>query len=250
MNPMTTFASPAGQSMRVVDRAGEPWFVAADVCQALEVRNPRQAISRLDDDEKDVISNDTLGGAQRTNVVSESGLYSLIMGSRKPETRPFRRWVTHDVLPTIRKSGRYEAPNQASGSAYHQIFQEGYRQGREETLATLERFRVIPIRVGRPPHTNAHQPAPAEKVGGQSKSGSSDDGAFLLPGMVEAVKGSILKFAGEQTTMTAIFEHVRIPRNRANEMGVAYLLKSNGYERFHQMSKGIRTWVYRMAEHA
>lgn len=128
--------------------------------------------------------------------------------------------------------------------AYHQIFMEGYKQGRSEaraeTIETLERVRVFPIRVGRPPRTDVSRPAPTEKVG--------DDGTFLLPGMVEAVKGSILKFAGEQTTMTAIFEHVRIPRNRANEMGVAYLLKSNGYERFHQMSKGIRTWVYRMVE--
>lgn len=250
MNPTTTFASPAGQSVRVIDRAGEPWFVAADVCQALDVQNSRDAISRLDEDEKDVVLTDTLGGGQLTNVVSESGLYSLIMGSRKPEAKPFRRWVTHEVLPAIRKNGRYEAMSQDSWRTNHQIFMEGFKQGKEHALSTLERFRVLPIKIGRPRRTDAHQPAPTEKVGGQSKFGSSDDGTFLLPGMVEAVKGSILKFAGEQTAMTAIFEHVRIPRNRANEMGVAYLLKSNGYERFHQMSKGTRTWVYRMAEHA
>lgn len=138
----------------------------------------------------------------------------------------------------VEAAGKFEMGT----ATYHQIFMEGFNQGREETLDTLERFRVLPIKVGRPPRTDVSRPAPTEKVG--------DDGTFLLPGMVEAVKGAILKFAGEQTTMTAIFEHVRIPRNRANEMGVAYLLKSNGYERFHQMSKGIRTWVYRMAEHA
>lgn len=243
MNLMTTFASPAGQPMRVVDRAGEPWFVAADVCQALEVRNPRKAVSRLDEDERDAVTlSDAIGRSQQMNAVSESGLYALIMGSRKPEAKTFRRWVTHEVLPTIRKSGRYEAPNQASGSAYHQIFMEGFKHGREETLATLERFRVLPIKVGRPPRTNVSRPAPTEKVG--------DDGAYPLPLMVELVKGSILAFAGEQTTLAAIFEYVRIPRNRVNEMGVAYLLKSNGYERCQETSKGIRTWVYRMAEGA
>lgn len=96
--------------LRVVMRDDEPWFVAADVCDALGLDNSRQAMTRLDDDEKGVISNDTPGGAQQATIINESGLYSLIMGSRKPEAKKFRKWVTAEVLPAIRKTGRYEAP--------------------------------------------------------------------------------------------------------------------------------------------
>ena len=88
-------------------RDGEPWFVATDLCQALEILNNRDAISRLDEDEKGVSSIYTPGGKTVMTIVNESGLYSLIMGSRKPEARKFKRWITHDVLPSIRKYGVY-----------------------------------------------------------------------------------------------------------------------------------------------
>lgn len=86
----------------------QPWFVAADVCQALSVRNNRDALSRLDDDEKGVATTDTLGGAQDLGIINESGLYSLILTSRKAEAKRFKKWVTAEVLPAIRKHGRYE----------------------------------------------------------------------------------------------------------------------------------------------
>lgn len=86
----------------------QPWFVAADVCQALAVRNNRDALSRLDDDEKGVANTDTLGGAQSVGIINESGLYSLILTSRKAEAKRFKKWVTAEVLPAIRKHGRYE----------------------------------------------------------------------------------------------------------------------------------------------
>ena len=105
------------QSIRTIDQDGEVWFVANDVCTALDISNPRQAITRLDDDERGVISNDTPSGTQELNTVSESGLYSLVMGSRKAEAKAFKRWVTHDVLPAIRKTGRYEAPSQDEPTA-------------------------------------------------------------------------------------------------------------------------------------
>jgi prophage antirepressor-like protein len=104
-----------GRQVRVVtDEQGMPWFVAADVCAVLGVGNSRQALTRLDDDEKGVISSDTLGGTQSLSTVNESGLYSLILGSRKPEARAFKRWVTHDVLPAIRRTGSYSTPATAS----------------------------------------------------------------------------------------------------------------------------------------
>ena len=86
---------------------GDPWFVAADVCKALEIEKTNRALSRLDDDEKGAHSVSTPGGRQRMAIISESGLYSLILGSRKPEVRAFKRWITHEVIPSIRKHGAY-----------------------------------------------------------------------------------------------------------------------------------------------
>jgi len=90
-----------------VDPQGNPWFVASDVCAALEIKNSRQALAKLDSDEKGVISSDTLGGIQSIATVNEAGLYELIFRSRKPEAKNFKRWVKHTVLPTIRKDGLY-----------------------------------------------------------------------------------------------------------------------------------------------
>lgn len=101
------FEHPEFGKVRTVMIDGEPWFVAADVCNALDIRNPSQAISRLDEDEKIItlISNE---GNQRGNpnvaVVNEPGLYTLILGSRKPEAKAFKRWITHEVLPALRKA--------------------------------------------------------------------------------------------------------------------------------------------------
>lgn len=92
-----------------LDANGMPWFVAVDVCSALELSNTAKAVSRLDDDEKGVTTGDTLGGKQELTTINESGLYSLIMTSRKDEAKRFKKWVTSEVLPTIRKTGSYGA---------------------------------------------------------------------------------------------------------------------------------------------
>lgn len=98
------------QSVRVVSVNDDPWFVATDVCEILEIGNVSQALSRLDDDEKNtIILNDGKRGNPNTAIISESGLYSLTLGSRKPQAKDFKRWVTREVLPTIRKTGKYEA---------------------------------------------------------------------------------------------------------------------------------------------
>jgi prophage antirepressor-like protein len=106
-----------GSEIRTIHKNGEPWFVTNDVCKALRLSNPRKAIESLDGDEKGVTLSDTVGGKQEMNIVNESGLYILILRSRnavKPGTlqHRFRKWVTSEVLPTIRKTGRYdpEAP--------------------------------------------------------------------------------------------------------------------------------------------
>lgn len=97
--------------VRVQMIKGEPWFVAKDVCDLLGLNNVSQAITSLDYDEKnDIITNDVTGRNQEVRAVNESGLYSLIFQSRKPEAQAFRKWVTSEVLPAIRKYGRYAVP--------------------------------------------------------------------------------------------------------------------------------------------
>ena len=99
------------KDVRVVMKDGEPWFVAKDVCEVLELGNPRQALAtHVEEDEKGVQKMDTPGGEQEMSVINESGLYALVMRSNKPEAKRFRKWVTSDVLPTIRKHGAYMTP--------------------------------------------------------------------------------------------------------------------------------------------
>lgn len=107
MNDLQIFENKDFGKVRTVTLNGAPWFVAADVCRALDIANSRDAVKRLDDDERGVVSTDTLGGVQEMTVVNESGLYSLVLGSRKPEAKQFKRWITHEVIPTIRKTGGY-----------------------------------------------------------------------------------------------------------------------------------------------
>lgn len=94
-----------GAAVRVVKIDGEPWFVAADACKALGIQNATHAMKRLDDDEKASFKLGLSGGA--TNCVNEFGIYELVLASRKPEAKRFKRWVKHDVLPAIRKDGAY-----------------------------------------------------------------------------------------------------------------------------------------------
>lgn len=97
-----------GNSVRVVEGSdGEPWFVAKDVCDILGIEWHRNALATLDADEKRGVLVHTLGGDQEVSSVSESGLYTLILRSRKPEAKAFKRWITREVLPSIRKTGLY-----------------------------------------------------------------------------------------------------------------------------------------------
>ena len=107
-NTLTTFAYNAA-TIRVIDIDGEPWFVAADVCRVLGIKNTANAVRPLARDEQSVYQMNTGGGLPR-KTISESGLYKIIMRSDKPEAKAFQDWVTREVLPSIRKTGKYEAP--------------------------------------------------------------------------------------------------------------------------------------------
>ena len=107
MNSLSVFEFESNQ-IRVVLVDNEPWFVAKDLCLVLELGNVSQSMSRLDEEEKNtIILNDGTPGNPNTTIVSESGMYSLVLGSRKSEAKAFRKWVTSEVLPSIRKNGAY-----------------------------------------------------------------------------------------------------------------------------------------------
>jgi len=104
-------------AVRVVMRGDDPWFVAIDVCRVLDIVNSSDAMARLDEDEKDGVGiADPIGREQTTRVISESGLYALILTSRKPEAKRFRKWITAEVLPALRKTGRYEMPEPSASA--------------------------------------------------------------------------------------------------------------------------------------
>lgn len=108
MNEMTTFESPMFGSVRGLEIDGEPWFVGKDVAQALGYTNSRKALAdHVDAEDKGVTKWNTPGGPQQVTVINESGLYSLILSSKLPNARDFKRWVTSEVIPSIRKHGGY-----------------------------------------------------------------------------------------------------------------------------------------------
>lgn len=109
MNEMQTFVY-SGAEVRTVQKDGAPWFVLKDVCGVLNLGTPSRVAERLDGDEVSLTHlTDSLGRLQETTVISESGLYNVILRSDKPEAKPFRKWVTAEVLPAIRRSGGYIA---------------------------------------------------------------------------------------------------------------------------------------------
>ena len=106
MNAITPFAFE-DKLVRTVWRGSEPWFVGKDICTVLDIKNESHALSRLDDDERGGSSVATPSGIQEMIVVSEAGVYRLIFTSRKPEAEVFKRWLAHEVLPTLRREGAY-----------------------------------------------------------------------------------------------------------------------------------------------
>jgi len=132
------FRYAEARELRTVVIDSEPWFVANDVAAILDLDNPRPSLALLDDDERGVHTVDTLGGPQSLTTISEAGLYSLILRSRKAEAKPFKRWVTHDVIPTIRKTGSYGVQH-----ALPQNYVEALRELASQVEATeLAKIRI------------------------------------------------------------------------------------------------------------
>lgn len=107
MNNLQIFENERFGRVRTIEQNGEPWFIARDVCECLSIGKYRDAVSRLEEDERGSVEMDTPGGRQSLSAVNEYGLYSLVLSSRKPEAKEFKRWITHEVIPAIRKTGGY-----------------------------------------------------------------------------------------------------------------------------------------------
>jgi prophage antirepressor-like protein len=111
MNKLIPFHFGTSEVRVIQDDSGEHWWIVSDVCQILGLSNPSEAIRGLDDDEKSTLRISE-GGPER-NIINEAGLYTLIIRSNKPEAKEFKRWITHKVLPSIRKTGKYEVGTQS-----------------------------------------------------------------------------------------------------------------------------------------
>lgn len=109
LNPMQQIFQYNNREVRTLLIDNDPWFVAKDICDVLEIRNSHDALNRLDDDEKTTSVIPTQFGSKEMNLINEGGLYNLIFTSRKEEAKAFKKWVTSKVLPTIRKTGGYVA---------------------------------------------------------------------------------------------------------------------------------------------
>ena len=115
MNDLQIFSNPEFGQVRTVEIDGQPWLVGKDVAVALGYKNPRDAITRhVDTEDKDVVKHDTPSGEQEMLIINESGLYSLILSSKLPAAKRFKRWVTSEVLPAIRRTGGYGTATQAA----------------------------------------------------------------------------------------------------------------------------------------
>lgn len=112
LNELQIFEKEDFGSIRTIIVDDEPWFVASDICKALEIQNVTQAVQKLDDDERSMLN---IGRQGNANCVNEYGLYNLVLSSRKKEAKDFKRWITHEVIPTIRKTGAYEIPKDTDG---------------------------------------------------------------------------------------------------------------------------------------
>ncbi|MEN7389906.1 phage antirepressor [Bacillus licheniformis] len=127
------------QQVRTVVKDGEPWFVAKDVCDVLGITDARKSVNLLDEDERNSVPvTDSLGRNQETFIINEPGLYSLILRSRKPEAKQFKRWITHEVIPTIRKTGGYVANDDLFIQTYLPQADEQTKQLFKVTLHTMK----------------------------------------------------------------------------------------------------------------
>lgn len=152
MKDMMIFQNPEFGEVRAQEINGEPWFVLKDVCDVLGIKNAREAAKRLDEDDvgqTDVV--DRAGRMQNMSIINESGLYTTIIRSDKPQAKAFRKWITGEVLPSIRKTGGYQADASAGAALPHQWMKRGTILAEEAAKELgLQKGRVRDLLAGRP----------------------------------------------------------------------------------------------------
>lgn len=148
-NRLQNFIDKSFGEVRVLLQNNEVWFMASDICNALGIKNPWDAVSRLDEDEKMTLGNSEghsgkRGGAQSFNLVNESGMWKLVLRSRLPRANKLRRWLTHTVIPSIRKSGGYIEGQESLSGEDMQVFRSEIKRlqtqidARDYRIASLE----------------------------------------------------------------------------------------------------------------
>lgn len=209
-------------AVRVIEKDGEPWFVAADVCRVLDIKNSRDAVADLDDDEKGVVNTDTLGGKQEMRVINESGLYNLIFRSRKPEAKKFRKWVTAEVLPSIRKTGMYVAPEVDVKSADEVRGRDDFADLPDRTFQQwINLVRETRLLFGRDAARRVWNQSPLPFVGG-----ADPVGAFTP----EQAKGALDLVLRTQTADGVVADLVKERREKAMKRAGVRFYVQNGVE--------------------
>jgi len=135
-NPLQAF-NYQGKEVRTIVNENEIWWVAKDVCNVLELSDVSKSLQRVDDDEKDTKIIRTPGGPQKMSIINEPGLYSLVLSSNKPEAKAFKRWITHEVIPSVRETGQYIG-NKQSALLEKQERDMIFREEREKRLRAKE----------------------------------------------------------------------------------------------------------------
>lgn len=214
MNEIQIFNNSQFGDIRAINQNGEPWFVAADVCRVLEHTNVTVALDRLDDDEKAKFNLGLRGGD--TGCVNEPGLYSLVLGSRKPEAKAFKRWITHDVIPTIRKHGMYATPQ-----TLEQMLNDP--DSMIKVLQTLKEERTARLQAEETNRLNAPKVLFADSV-------AQADTDILIGELAK-----ILKQNGVETGQNRLYDRLRadgfimknstIPTQKGMEMGLFHVIE-------------------------
>jgi len=184
MNELQVFNNPDFGELRTVEIDGEPWFVAADVCRILELSNPTVSVERLDDDERAKFNLGLPGGD--TWCVNEYGLYALVLGSRKPEAKTFKRWLTHDVIPAILRHGSYTAPQAQPPAGLDAAALQGFTAAIETLTALVKGMdqRLAALEQGKP----ELQALPPELEPNPFDDGGPFDGSAPKPSSILARK--------------------------------------------------------------
>ncbi|WP_313731324.1 Bro-N domain-containing protein [Pseudomonas sp.] len=249
-------------NVRALVIQGEPWFVATDVCNALAIANTARAMSRLDDDEKGVHSMNTHGGTQKLSITNESGLFSLIMTSRKPEAKRFKKWVTGEVLPSLRKHGSYcitgttevqppapmaehiEADRIVSaGRVFNTMFRTGRVIGMNRRMAASRANQATQRCTG------------VDLIAEMGASDWIDSADTPTPNrrqyqLQQQLRSHLAENDWPQVvTGPGLIEALGLTEDRANQMAIGQCLPLLGYRRVRlPANKGIRPWGYALQQ--